>query len=104
MFDRTHVALNAVHHDRVAIAKVVAGADKIEAAIRKPVGTLFVSALYQAHCRWLSATRLQEVLTRRRPGRQAVEVAGAASFDVVVPLRPHLVEKGPHRHGLKQPG
>ncbi len=43
--DRAHVALNAVHNDRVAVGKVLADADKIEAAIDKPVAVraLFLS-------------------------------------------------------------
>ena len=88
--DRAHVLLNAVQHDRVAVGEVVADADKIEAAISKPVvvGALFVSSLYQPHRRWLAAKQLQELVNRRRPGQESIEVARAASLDVVMGLAP----------------
>jgi hypothetical protein len=99
------VALNAIQNDRVAIGKVVADTGNIEAVINEAVavGALLSFPLSGALPMALGE-KLQELLARRRTRQQAIEVARAASLHVVVRFRPHLVEKGLHREGLKQPG
>ena len=84
--DCAHVALDAVHDDRVATGEVVADAGKVEAAVSKAVGVraFLVVPPHQAHCRWLCAEEVQQFLNRRLPPQQAVEVPGRVPLDVEV--------------------
>src|SRR5271166_1592072 len=104
--DSPDVFLDAVQHDRVALGEVVVDTDNIEAAVREQevLGTLFVSSLDQPHRRWLEAKQLQQLVDRRRSAQQTIEIAWAASLDVVMGCRPDLVEKGFDGQRLKQPG
>jgi len=91
-----HVPFGVIQDDGVAIGKVIADADNVETAISKPAGVrvLLLVPYYQAHRRqWLSPKTLQEFLNRRFPVQEAIEVARAASLDVVMRSAPYLVKK-----------
>src|ERR1700761_2419195 len=104
--DRPDVFLDTVQHDRVALGEIVADTDNIEAAVREQVvvGSPFVLTLCQPHRRWLEAKQLQQFVDRRRSGQETIEIARAASLDVVMGLCPDLVDKGFDGQRLKQPG